>query len=97
MRMGTEILDEVFGVIKDRRDNPKKESYTSGLLAQGEEKVKEKLREEFEELIDAVGGEGREEVIHEAADAIFHLMVILASRGVELEEVMKELKGRRRK
>ena len=92
--MGTEILDEVFAVIEDRRDNPKSGSYVSGLLASG--KVLEKLEEEAEELVEAGKGEDRQAMVYETADLIFHAMVLLAAKGVELEEVMEELRRRRR-
>ncbi|KXA99504.1 hypothetical protein AKJ42_03085 [candidate division MSBL1 archaeon SCGC-AAA261C02] len=93
--MTTEILDEVFEVIKDRRENPKEESYVSGLLDQGEEAIVEKIREESEELVKAIE-EGKKEIVHESADTIFHIMILLASKGVEFEEVMKELEERRK-
>ncbi|KXB03337.1 phosphoribosyl-ATP pyrophosphatase, partial [candidate division MSBL1 archaeon SCGC-AAA261F19] len=89
--MDTEILDEVFEVIKDRRGNPREQSYVSRLLKEGEKAVVEKVREESEELIEAAEGGERSEIIHEAADTIFHVMVLLAAKGVEFEDVMKEL------
>ncbi|MDI6883788.1 MAG: phosphoribosyl-ATP diphosphatase [Hadesarchaea archaeon] len=92
--MGTEILDEVFAVVEDRRDNPKKGSYTSGLLASG--KVLEKLDEEAGELTEAAEGKNKKAIVHEAADLIFHILVVLAAKGVKLEEVMEELRRRRR-
>jgi len=94
--MGTEILDEVFAVIEDRRDNPKKESYVSGLLSKGEEAVLNKIEEEADELIEAGRGSDREAIVHEAADLIFHAMVLLAAKGVKLDEIMEEFKRRRR-
>ncbi|MDI6643205.1 MAG: phosphoribosyl-ATP diphosphatase [Candidatus Hodarchaeaceae archaeon] len=92
--MGTEILDEVFAVVEDRRDNPKKGSYTSRLLASG--KVLEKLDEEAGELAEAAEGKNKKAIVHEAADLIFHILVVLAAKGVKLEEVMEELRRRRR-
>jgi phosphoribosyl-ATP pyrophosphohydrolase len=92
--MGTEILDEVFAVIEERRDRPREGSYVSGLLAGG--KVSEKIDEEALELIEAAQGGGKREIAHEAADLIFHTMVLLAAKGVKLEEVMEELRRRRR-
>lgn len=94
--MGTGILDEVFAVIEDRRDNPKKESYVSGLLAKGEGAVFGKVEEEADELVEACKGSDRKAIVHEAADLIFHTMVLLVAKGVKLEEVMAELKRRRR-
>jgi phosphoribosyl-ATP pyrophosphohydrolase len=94
--MGTEILDEVFRVIKDRRDNPKPESYVSGLLKKGLKAVEGKVEEESAEVIEAADGEDRDAIVHEVADLIFHTMVLLGAKGVELEEVMDELRKRRR-
>lgn len=87
-------MNEVFAVIEDRRDNPKKESYVSGLLARG--KAAEKVEEEADEFIEASEGNDRKTIVHEAADLIFHAMVLLAAKGVKLEEVMEELRRRRR-
>lgn len=96
MKMGTEILDEVFTVIEDRRDNPKKGSYVSSLLANGEAKVIGKFEEEAGELSLAAKGDEKANTIHEAADVVFHLMVLLAAKGIRMDEVMEELKRRRR-
>jgi phosphoribosyl-ATP pyrophosphohydrolase len=94
--MGTEILDEVFAVIEDRRDNPKKESYVSGLLAKGGEAVIDKIEEEADEFMEAGRGSDKKAIVHEAADLIFHAMVLLAAKGVKLDDIMKEFKRRRR-
>ncbi len=94
--MGTEVLDEVFAVVEDRMKNPRQGSYVSGLLAKGEGAILEKIDEEARELIGASEGGDRQEIVHEAADLIFHTMVLLAAKGVKLEEVMEELKRRRR-
>jgi phosphoribosyl-ATP pyrophosphohydrolase len=92
--MGTEILGEVFAVIEDRRDRPKEGSHVSNLLASG--RVLEKVDEEARELVEAAQGSERQPMVHEAADLIFHAMVLLAAKGVKLEEVMEELRRRRR-
>jgi phosphoribosyl-ATP pyrophosphohydrolase len=89
--MGAEILDEVFAVIEDRKERPKKGSYTSKLLASG--KARDKVLEEAQELVEA---EGKKEIVHEAADLMFHSMVLLSEKGVKLDEVMEELERRRR-
>lgn len=94
--MGIKILDEVFNVIEDRRDNPKQGSYVSGLLAKGEAEIIEKFEEEAGELSVATKGDEKANTIHEAADVIFHLMVLLAAKGVRLDEIMEELRRRRR-
>jgi phosphoribosyl-ATP pyrophosphohydrolase len=92
--MGTEVLDEVFAVIEERRDRPREGSYVSSLLASG--RASEKVDEEARELIEAAKVGDKREIVHEAADLIFHTMVLLAAKGVKLEEVMEELRRRRR-
>ncbi len=94
--MGVEILEEVFDVIKDRKENPREDSYVSSLLDQGDSKILEKIKEESYELIQAVEKEGDSEIVHESADVIFHIMVLLSSEDIEFEEVMEELRRRRR-
>jgi len=94
--MGTEILDEVFAVIEDRRNNPKKESYVSGLMSKSEEAIIAKIEEEADELIEAGRGSDKKAIVHETADLIFHAMVLLAAKGVKLDDIMKEFKRRRR-
>ena len=92
----SKILDEVFMVVKDRRDNPKPESYVSGLMAKGLSSILAKISEESAELLEAAEVKDKAEIVHEAADLIFHVLVLLAYKGVELEEVFRELKRRRR-
>ncbi len=94
--METEILDEVFAVIEDRRDSPMQASYVSGLLAKGESEVIRKFGEEAGELSVAAKSDEKTKIIHEAADVVFHVMVILAAKDVRLDEVMEELRQRRR-
>ncbi len=94
--MTAEILEKVFEVIKDRRENPLEDSYTSSLMDEGSGRILEKIREESIELLEAAELEGRKEVIHESADVIFHVMVLLAFQGIEFEEVMDELRRRRK-
>ncbi|MEW6221954.1 MAG: phosphoribosyl-ATP diphosphatase [Candidatus Hadarchaeota archaeon] len=92
--MGTEVLDELFAVIEDRKKRPKKESYTSKLLASG--KAKDKVMEEAQELVEAAEKQGKKEIVHEAADLIFHSMVLLSEKDVKFDEVVEELRRRRR-
>jgi len=94
--METEILDEVFAVIEDRRNSPRQTSYVSGLLAKGESEVIRKFGEEAGELGAAAKGDEKAKIIHEAADVLFHVMVLLAAKGVRLDDVMEELRRRRR-
>ncbi|HEV3005269.1 MAG TPA: phosphoribosyl-ATP diphosphatase, partial [Pirellulales bacterium] len=82
---------------EDRKAHPSEQSYTSTLLAGGPAKIRKKLVEEAAELFEAAGepGEaGREHVIRESADLVYHLFVLLAHRGVTLADVETELARR---
>jgi len=94
--VGCQILEEVFHVIEDRRDHPKPESYVSGLMAKGLRGILEKISEESGELLEAAEFKDEGEVVHEAADLIFHVMVLLAFRRIRLESVFEELARRRK-
>ncbi len=86
------ILKELEEVVRDRRNNPTDESYTCELFEKGEEEIKKKVGEESVEVLLA-GDE--ENVIHESADLLYHLLVLLRFEGIELKEVMEELEKRR--
>jgi phosphoribosyl-ATP pyrophosphohydrolase len=89
------VLDELFEVILDRRENPRPGSYTAGLLAEPDEILK-KVGEEAVEVILAGKGQSDERLVSESADLLYHLLVLLASRGLTLDDVRAEL-GRRRR
>lgn len=90
-------LDALMAVILDRRANPSEKSYTATLLAGGVEKIGRKIAEEAGEVVEAAGEageEGRRHLIHEAADLVYHLWVMLALRDVPLSELEAELARR---
>lgn len=87
-----EILKELYHLIEDRKTNPKRDSYTTSLLEEGKEQIQRKLGEEAIELLVS---SDKEEIVQEASDLIYHLLVFIAFRGVKLEEIMKELRERR--
>ncbi len=90
-----DILDELFAVILDRKANPTPGSYTATLLAGGDEVLK-KVGEEAMEVMLAGKGQSDERVVEEAADLVYHLLVLLASRDLTLGDVRKELARRRK-
>jgi phosphoribosyl-ATP pyrophosphohydrolase/phosphoribosyl-AMP cyclohydrolase len=96
MDASSRVLDDVFRVVKDRIENPQPDSYVASLVAKGEDRVLRKIGEESTELMLAAKSEGPERVVSEAADLIFHTLVLLAMKGVELEYVYKELQSRRK-
>ena len=91
----TDIFDELFAVILDRKAHPTPGSYTVTLLTDVDEALK-KVGEEAIEVVLAGTGQSDERLVSEAADLIYHLMVALAARGLTLDDVRAELARRRR-
>lgn len=93
---GAEILAELWQVIEERRRQPREGSYTSKLFAQGMERIAKKVGEEATEVvIEALKKDNRAAFVYENADLIYHLLVMLAAKGVTPAEVFAELSRRR--
>ena len=86
-------LEELINVIRQRKASSVKESYTKKLLDNKKLNV-EKVKEEIAELIDSI--EKNSNKVHEAADVLYHLMVLLEANGIKIEDVMDELKKRQK-
>ncbi|RLF30445.1 MAG: bifunctional phosphoribosyl-AMP cyclohydrolase/phosphoribosyl-ATP pyrophosphatase [Thermoplasmata archaeon] len=93
---GGSALDTLFATILDRQANPRPGSYTAQLLDTGEDEILKKVGEEAMEIILAAKGQGDERLISEVADLFYHLLVLLAARGLTLADVGAELARRRR-
>ncbi|MDR2513585.1 MAG: bifunctional phosphoribosyl-AMP cyclohydrolase/phosphoribosyl-ATP diphosphatase HisIE [Christensenellaceae bacterium] len=91
---GALILQRVFALILDRKQNPKEGSYTNGLFDKGVDKIGKKLLEEAAETLIAAKNASRDEIAFESADLLYHLMVLLANAGLSLEDVYAELQNR---
>ncbi|MEM7312552.1 MAG: phosphoribosyl-ATP diphosphatase [Planctomycetota bacterium] len=92
------VLSELMKVIRDRKENPSEKSYTNRLLDGGVDKIGEKILEESAEVIEAAhtadDEKGRDHVAHEAADLLYHLLVMLGHCDVELSSVEAKLADR---
>ncbi len=86
-----EILTHLYNVIHQRKIEMPEGSYTTHLFEKGLEKIKKKTGEEAIELILAVE---RGEIVYEAADLIYHMMVLLEESGIHIDEVLAELRKR---
>jgi phosphoribosyl-ATP pyrophosphohydrolase len=93
-----EVLGELREVIRDRLARPREGSYVNRITGgeKGIDGALEKVGEEAVEFILAVKNGSRERIVSEAADLQFHLLVALEAAGASFEEVLAELKGRRR-
>ncbi|WP_222916196.1 phosphoribosyl-ATP diphosphatase [Natrinema sp. SYSU A 869] len=92
-----ETLEELFAVIEDRKETLPEDSYTASLFTheKGENEVLEKLGEETTELVLAAKDNDHEEIAHESADIVYHLLVLLAMKDMELSDLEAELEARR--
>ncbi|WP_265109105.1 phosphoribosyl-ATP diphosphatase [Halosolutus halophilus] len=92
-----DILEELFAVIEDRKETLPEGSYTASLFTheKGENAVLEKLGEETTELVLAAKDDDDEEVAYEAADIVYHLLVLLSMKDMDLADLEAELRARR--
>lgn len=87
-------LDDLARIVAERASAPVTESYTAKLLADGPAKAAKKLGEEAVEAVIAAMTGDRENLTAEAADVLYHLLVVLQGARIPLSDVMKELERR---
>ena len=92
----TDFLHHLEQVIQQRRDQPSDRSYTSSLFQKGINKVAQKVGEEAVELVIEAKDANKELFLNEAADLMYHYLVLLAAKGYELDEVIEVLQARHR-
>lgn len=88
------ILYNLYGRIKGRKENPVEGSYTNYLFDKGLNKILKKIGEENTEIVIAAKEDSKNEVIYEIADYLYHLMVLMVEKKVNLEEIFNELSKR---
>ena len=87
-------LEELVNVIRQRKNTSNEKSYTNKLLNDKKLSIK-KVKEEISELLEAI--EKNSNKVHETADVLYHLMVLLEANNIKIEDVMDELKKRQKK
>jgi phosphoribosyl-ATP pyrophosphohydrolase len=92
-----EFLIELEDVIRKRIETPSADSYTARLVASGDKRVAQKLGEEAVELALAAACGNRDEQVEEAADLVYHLLVLLNSKSIRLADVAAKLSERHRR
>ena len=94
--MNDKIIREVYQVLEDRRDHPIN-SYTSRIMQdddkKAEDKILEKIGEETAEVI--IASKNNENLVYESADLIFHTLLLLVYKGVDLDDLYQEFERRR--
>jgi phosphoribosyl-ATP pyrophosphohydrolase len=90
------VLREVYSAIEDRKARRPAGSYVAGLMDKGLPAIIAKVEEEATELVVAARTEPNQNLIHEAADLVFHTFVLLAYRNIRFEDLCAEFQKRRR-
>ena len=88
------VFQEVYDVILDRKEHPKEGSYTNYLFEKGIDKILKKVGEECTEIVIAAKNPDKDEMKYEISDFLYHVMVLMAERGVTWEEITRELARR---
>ena len=88
------FLSELEKIIADRKNNPSDKSYTSSLFQKGINKIAQKVGEEAVELVIEAKDNHKDLFLNEAADLIFHFLVLLREKGFELDNVVEILRER---
>lgn len=88
------FIADLESIVRSRLDEGSDSSYTARLAAAGPQRIAQKVGEEGVELALAAVGGSQQEIIDEAADLIYHLVVLLAEKGLSLEDVARRLETR---
>lgn len=89
-----QVFEDVYKVILDRKENPKVGSYTNYLFEKGIDKILQKVGQEATEIVIAAKNQEPQEVVEEISDFLYHVMVLMAEKGITWEEVTEELAQR---
>ena len=90
-----QLLDRLYGIVKERNEQRPEGSYTTYLFNEGLDKILKKFGEESTETIVAAKNDEEERLVAEVADLVYHLIVLLVARGISLDQIRKELARRR--
>jgi phosphoribosyl-ATP pyrophosphohydrolase/phosphoribosyl-AMP cyclohydrolase len=85
------FLDKLMTVLRDRHANRPEGSYSAKLFTEGRDKILKKIGEEATEVVIAAKGQGRERLISELADLVFHVSVLMVDEGIGWSDVTEEL------
>ncbi|MFP4021240.1 MAG: bifunctional phosphoribosyl-AMP cyclohydrolase/phosphoribosyl-ATP diphosphatase HisIE [Halanaerobium sp.] len=88
------VIDFLYDLILSRKEEMPEGSYTTYLFEEGIDKILKKVGEESAEVIIASKNDPDDELIYEAADLVYHMLVLLAERGINPDQIRKELRKR---
>ncbi len=90
-------IEEMYETILERKENPEEGSYTNYLFDKGAEKILKKVGEESTEVVIAAMKDDKEELINELNDLAYHVLVLMAEKGITLEDFAQEADRRSQK
>lgn len=93
-KANSNIIEKLYEIITDRKENPKEDSYTNYLFDKGLDKILKKVGEEAAEVIIAAKNPNKDELIYETSDLLYHVLVLLNEKEVVPKEVFAELAKR---
>ena len=90
------VLADLYDLIEDRKKNPKEDAYTCYLFEKGLDKILKKVGEEASEVIIGAKNKNKDELVYEISDLVYHLLVLMVSEEVTIEDIKKELRKRKK-
>jgi len=90
-------IEKLEAIVEERKNNPSDSSYTASLFAKGINKIAQKVGEEAVELVIESKDDNKEKFLGEAADLLYHYLVLLQAKGYKLEDVVSTLAARHKK
>lgn len=91
------IVEQLYKVIQERKENPTEGSYTSYLFEEGIDKILKKVGEESAEVIISSKNSDNKETVGEISDLFYHTLVLMVAKDIKIEDVVAELEKRREK
>jgi phosphoribosyl-ATP pyrophosphohydrolase/phosphoribosyl-AMP cyclohydrolase len=92
--IGAFSYDELYNMLRERKNQPKEGSYTTYLFEKGKDKILKKIGEECTEVIIGAAKNDRKETIYEIADLAYHVMVLMVEENLEMKDLATELARR---
>jgi phosphoribosyl-AMP cyclohydrolase / phosphoribosyl-ATP pyrophosphohydrolase len=93
-KVDARVMERIFEVIQSRIKEPTENSYVSTLTLKGDNIILRKIEEETAELADSMKNNNSEEIVNEATDIIFHTMILLAKKDINIQDIFEELEKR---
>lgn len=87
-------MDGLYDLLADRKQHPQEKSYTTYLFENGDDKILKKIGEECTEVIIGAKNDDKTETVYEIADLAYHVLVLMAHKGITLLDIRRELAGR---